>query len=62
MRKLLCLITIAAALAGCGADDMAAQRKWCHDRGGYIANTGWYEYKCVINGVPVYMPSIRDKQ
>ncbi|CNN67165.1 Uncharacterised protein [Mycobacterium tuberculosis] len=39
---------------------MDEQRQWCHKQGGYIANTGWYEWKCVINGFPVYMPSPRD--
>lgn len=59
----LVVLTISIMLAGCGTDDgMNAQRQWCHDHGGYIANTGWYEWKCIINGNPVYMPSPKDGQ
>jgi hypothetical protein len=53
---------LALLLAGCcnRGGGMESQRQWCHDRGGYIANTGWYEWRCVINGTPIYMPSPRD--
>jgi hypothetical protein len=47
-------------LAGCGGDGMDNQRQWCHERGGYIANTGWYEWKCIIDNTPVHMPSPRN--
>lgn len=47
--------------AGCD-DGMDSKRQWCHDRGGYIANTGWYEWKCVINNTPVYLPSPKDSK
>jgi hypothetical protein len=58
---LVALVVIALITAGCSHDDrMNTQRRWCHDQGGYIANTGWYEWKCIINGNPVYMPSPRD--
>jgi hypothetical protein len=64
-RALLLLASLTALLivgvAACTKDDgMSSQRRWCHDRGGYIANTGWYEWRCVINNTPVYMPSPRN--
>lgn len=59
------VVVALAALVGCGANDgtdgMQEARTWCHDRHGYIANTGWYEYQCVINNTPVYIPSPKDK-
>jgi hypothetical protein len=62
-RRGIVVALVAMAISGCGAathDPMDDARTWCHDRGGYIANTGWYEWSCVINSTPVPLPSPRD--
>lgn len=59
MTKLIAAAGLAFVLAGCasGPSQLDTQRTWCHSKGGYVANTGWYQWSCVIGDRVLPLPS-----
>lgn len=57
MKRLSAVLLAVGLLAGCAPGTGKDTRdEWCHAKGGYVANTGWYEWSCVIGTTVLSMP------
>lgn len=57
MKRAAAVLALVVVLAGCAPTQEDKRGQWCDKQGGYIANTGWYEWSCIVDGRTVPIPS-----